>query len=117
MAFLVVGGIDHRVPVYPASLRKKLAGTYDAAKTWFDGEVAKSIVKKIVTARAEGYAGIQIGNTEDWYSDTLGGLREVTFNLIGADAMSGLIEVTPPPRRSPDFRCVKTPGAPEKIGV
>ena len=88
-----------------------IIGLAVAVATGFFGAqpVAKSVIKKIVTARAQGYAGIQIGNTEDWMQDAAPALRQTTFNLIGADAMMGLIEVTH--AGGYDFCQMRTPGA------
>ena len=67
---------------------------YTPAARWIRAETASGLVKKVVTALGEGAVGIQIGNTEDWMHDALGGARHLTVNLIGAAAMMGLVDVT-----------------------
>lgn len=66
---------------------------YSSARAWIEAEVARGVLKKAVTAFGEGYAGIQLGNTEDWMDDTSVSLRRFAVNLIGASAMMGLVDV------------------------
>ena len=68
----------------------------DAAIAWLRAETAIGTVRKAVTAYAEGAAGIQIGNLEDWTVDRGAGLREAQVNIIGAAALMGMIEVRHP---------------------
>jgi hypothetical protein len=95
-------------PVYPVAADQERA-VYDLlvaiakneeplasrARPWLEAEVAKGVVKKALRALSEGAAGIQIGNTEDWFAhDTIGALRHSTVTLIGAAAAMGLLDVT-----------------------
>ncbi len=70
-------------------------GTDDGtALAWIQAECAKGTVHKAVTALGEGYAGIQLGNTEDWMTNDHPSLRSHTVSLIGAAAMMGMVDVT-----------------------
>lgn len=72
---------------------------YTKSLAWVRAEVARGLIKKVMVAAAEGAAGIQIGNTEDWMDDTqVKGLlgRETSIFLTGAAAMMGLVDVTHP---------------------
>jgi hypothetical protein len=68
----------------------------ERATRWMEGEVAKGVVHKAITAFAAGARGINIGNTEDWSHDEVAGLRTVQAKLLGAAAFSGLIDVAHP---------------------
>jgi hypothetical protein len=68
----------------------------EAATVWLEGEVAKGVVHKTITAFAAGARGINVGNTEDWAHDDAAGLRTLQAKLIGAAAFSGLVDVTHP---------------------
>jgi hypothetical protein len=65
----------------------------EQATRWIEGEVAKGVIHKTVTAFAAGARGINIGNTEDWVHDDVASLRRLNANLLGAAAFSGLIDV------------------------
>lgn len=66
---------------------------YSTARAWVEAEVGRGVLKKSVTAFVEGYAGIQLGNTEDWMDDANVALRRLAVNLIGASAAMGLVDV------------------------
>jgi hypothetical protein len=65
----------------------------EQATRWIEGEVAKGVIHKTVTAFAAGARGINVGNTEDWVHDDVSSLRRLNANLLGAAAFSGLIDV------------------------
>jgi len=65
----------------------------ERATRWMEGEVAKGVIHKTVTAFAAGARGINVGNTEDWVHDDVAPLRRFNANLLGAAAFSGLIDV------------------------
>lgn len=65
---------------------------YTVARKWMDALVAVGLVRKIVTAAGEGFAGIQIGNTEDWLVDDGKSLREFGISLLGASGVQGLVD-------------------------
>ena len=63
------------------------------AKSWLQAEMARSIVRKIVSAAGAGAVGINIGNFEDWNS----GIPAIDKGLvpaIGASAFMGMIDRT-----------------------
>jgi hypothetical protein len=60
---------------------------------WIRAECAKGSVHKAVTALGEGYAGIMLGNTEDWFPDEGDIGRGAVVDLIGAATMMGIMEV------------------------
>ena len=108
-------------PWYPADEQD----TYDAAyavlediarlrddgsgEAWVRAAAARGTVQKAVTALGEGYAGIQVGNTEDWMSDDGPALRRTTVRFIGGAAMFGAADVTHPDGY--DLQHVRVPGA------
>jgi len=83
---------------------------YGTALRWIRAETAAGLVRKVATAAGEGYAGIQMGNTEDWMPDEGTALRELTVNFIGAAAMMGLVDATHP--KGSDFCRPRGAGAP-----
>lgn len=83
---------------------------YSTARAWVEAEVGRGVLKKSVTAFGEGYAGIQLGNTEDWMDDANVPLRRLAVNLIGASAAMGLVDVR---HLEPANVCAaRTPGDP-----
>ncbi|MAE29973.1 MAG: hypothetical protein CMJ87_13480 [Planctomycetes bacterium] len=70
-----------------------LESGYEVNADWLHAHAASDTVKKLVTARAEGAIGIQIGNTEDWVSDDDPALRQATAALIGAASFMGMRDV------------------------
>jgi hypothetical protein len=80
------------------------------ALAWVRAQAAIGMVRKVVTAYGEGYAGIQVGNLEDWMLDRGAGLRETQVNVIGAATMMGMIDVTHASGYQVDDP--RTPGAP-----
>jgi hypothetical protein len=81
---------------------------------WLEAEVAKGLVHKAITAMGEGYAGINVGNTEDWMVDRdvrgADKLRGASVELIGAASMFGLMDVTHPDGL--DFDATRVAGSP-----
>jgi len=82
----------------------------EEAIAWVREQAAIGLVRKAVTAYGEGYAGIQLGNLEDWMLDQGAGLREAQVNVIGAATMMGMIDVTH--RSGYQVDDPRTPGAP-----
>lgn len=76
---------------------------------WIRQLCADGAIHKIATALGEGYAGIQLGNTEDWMPDEGRALRMTAARLIGAAAMMGMTDVTHDGMSNAD---VREPGAP-----
>ncbi len=66
---------------------------YEELENWVHAHAASDTVKKLVTARAEGAIGIQIGNTEDWVGDDEPALRQATAAFIGAAGFMGMRDV------------------------
>jgi hypothetical protein len=71
-----------------SSLRRKGSPSHPAAVEWLRAEQAKGVVKKIVVAAAEGLAGINIGNLDDW-----------PLLMAGTSAFQGMVNA--PGDRSP----------------
>lgn len=65
----------------------------EAATAWIRALCAHGTVHKTVTALGEGYAGVQLGNTEDWMPDEGENLRETQVRLIGASTAMGMVDV------------------------
>ncbi len=70
--------------------------TPEAGRAWVDAYYGTGLVKKIITTRGEGVAGILIGNTEDWLFDEGASLRDTQVFLTGGAALMGLTDVTHP---------------------
>jgi hypothetical protein len=80
----------------PDAVHESLVAVADRdeqATLWIEGEVAKGVIHKTVTAFAAGARGINVGNTEDWVHDDVASLRRLNANLLGAAAFSGLVDV------------------------
>jgi len=82
----------------------------DQELAWLRGLCARGVVHKAITALGEGYAGINLGNTEDWLQDDGRYLRETMVRLIGASAAMGLIDVSH--EDGYDIDAVRVPGDP-----
>lgn len=89
-----------------------------AATAWLHAEMARSLVRKVVTAAGAGTVGINIGNFEDWKS----GVPTVDRGLvpaIGTSAFMGMMTVTqtaeyagsPLPYTQAEFSRIKAAGA------
>ena len=63
------------------------------AKAWLRGEMARGLVRKIVSAAGEGVIGINIGNLEDWASG-VPAVDKALVPAIGTSAFMGMIERT-----------------------
>lgn len=97
------------VPPYTAGQKPRIEETLRAladarhaahanAMAWFRAEQARGLVKKVVLAMAEGLAGINIGNLEDW------GIFALAPTIAGTSAFHGLIDTAGVPRRAVEPR-------------
>lgn len=68
------------------------------AMEWFRAEQSKCLIKKVVLAMAEGAAGINIGNLEDW------AIFSFAPTIAGTAAFQGLIETKGIPPKPAELR-------------
>lgn len=97
------------VPPYTAEQKPRIEQTlraladaknpqHAAVEAWFRAEQSRGLVKKVVLTMAEGLAGINIGNMEDW------GIFALAPTVAGTSAFQGLMEVKGVPRRAVEPR-------------
>ncbi|MGC8743669.1 MAG: hypothetical protein ACP5T0_07315 [Verrucomicrobiia bacterium] len=97
------------VPPYTDSQKSAIQSTLTAlanaknprhkeAMEWFRAEQSKCLIKKVVLAMAEGAAGINIGNLEDWQ------IFSFVPTITGTAAFQGLIETKGIPPKPAELR-------------
>ncbi len=91
-----------------AALLAVAAGDDPDATAWIEAEVAKGVVHKAVTALAEGYVGLNLGNTEDWMPAQGTTVRQGSVQFIGAAAAMGWVDVAE--GQGQQYSVPRTPG-------